>query len=224
MNLKQKKKFGSAIASTILSCAALSLAVVDTAQAAVLTYNFEVSRGWPSGFFKLNNTSLTGIGSEEIAVSEGRLNGLTASFDNNYQLQGKEYYDLAGAKAVFDRGEFQGLIARGSDSSTREINIPPEVEGGPFYTRYDGSAAWSMDINGRPLFWGYSEVLITYRTGGQLRQQMDRGAGQRFDYVPIAYTLVDTAAEPVPEPITFAGTALAIAGLSWLKHKKKMAV
>ena len=81
-----------------------------------------------------------------------------------------------------------------------------------------------MDINGRPLFWGYSEVLITYRTGGQLRQQMDRGAGQRFDYVPIAYTLVDTAAEPVPEPITFAGTALAIAGLSWLKHKKKMAV
>ncbi|MGB3263902.1 MAG: PEP-CTERM sorting domain-containing protein [Microcoleus sp.] len=35
---------------------------------------------------------------------------------------------------------------------------------------------------------------------------------------------VDTAAEPVPEPITAAGTALALAGLSWLKHKKKMAV
>ncbi|MBE9096275.1 PEP-CTERM sorting domain-containing protein [Tychonema sp. LEGE 07203] len=41
---------------------------------------------------------------------------------------------------------------------------------------------------------------------------------------PVSYTLVDTAAEPVPEPITAAGTALALSGLSWLKHKKKMAV
>ncbi|NJK75450.1 MAG: PEP-CTERM sorting domain-containing protein [Microcoleus sp. SU_5_6] len=42
-----------------------------------------------------------------------------------------------------------------------------------------------------------------------------------FNDSEIAYTLVDTAAEPVPEPITFAGTALALGGLSWLKYKKK---
>ncbi|MBE9185846.1 PEP-CTERM sorting domain-containing protein [Microcoleus sp. LEGE 07076] len=41
---------------------------------------------------------------------------------------------------------------------------------------------------------------------------------------PVSYTLVDTAAEPVPEPITVAGTALALVGLSWLKQNKKMAV
>ncbi|WP_442923128.1 PEP-CTERM sorting domain-containing protein [Microcoleus sp. A006_D1] len=35
---------------------------------------------------------------------------------------------------------------------------------------------------------------------------------------------MDTAAEPVPEPITVGGTALALAGLIWLKHKKKIAV
>ncbi|MEG3981036.1 PEP-CTERM sorting domain-containing protein [Microcoleus sp. D3_18a_C4] len=35
---------------------------------------------------------------------------------------------------------------------------------------------------------------------------------------------MDTAAEPVPEPIAVGGTALALAGLTWLKHKKKMAV
>ncbi|MEG4864871.1 MULTISPECIES: PEP-CTERM sorting domain-containing protein [Microcoleaceae] len=34
---------------------------------------------------------------------------------------------------------------------------------------------------------------------------------------------LDTAAEPVPEPLTVGGTALGLAGLSWLKHKKKMA-
>ncbi|MBE9119375.1 PEP-CTERM sorting domain-containing protein [Tychonema sp. LEGE 07199] len=36
--------------------------------------------------------------------------------------------------------------------------------------------------------------------------------------------VVDTAAEPVPEPLTVGGTALGLAGLSWLKHKKKTAV
>jgi hypothetical protein len=34
---------------------------------------------------------------------------------------------------------------------------------------------------------------------------------------------VNTEAEPVPEPLTAGGTALALAGLTWLKHKKKMA-
>jgi hypothetical protein len=38
---------------------------------------------------------------------------------------------------------------------------------------------------------------------------------------PVSYTLVKT--ETVPEPLTAGGTALALAGLSWLKHKKKMA-
>jgi hypothetical protein len=89
---------------------------------------------------------------------------------------------------------------------------------GPVYTRYEGSAVWRMYPamgNGKPLFWGYSSILITYLSGGQLRQIIDRGAGQQLNYVPMSYTLVDTAAEPVPEPLTFAGTALALAGLSW---------
>jgi hypothetical protein len=34
---------------------------------------------------------------------------------------------------------------------------------------------------------------------------------------------VNTEPEPVPEPLTSGGTALALAGLSWLKQKKKMA-
>ncbi|TAH27991.1 MAG: hypothetical protein EAZ10_07265 [Oscillatoriales cyanobacterium] len=58
MNQKQRQRLGSAIASTILSLAAVSLVGVDKAQAAVLTYNFQVAGS--SGFFKLSNSSLTG--------------------------------------------------------------------------------------------------------------------------------------------------------------------
>ena len=51
-------RLGSAIVSTILSYAAVSLVGVDQVQAAVLTYNFQVEEGGGSGFFKLSNSSL----------------------------------------------------------------------------------------------------------------------------------------------------------------------
>lgn len=222
MSQKQRQKLGSAIASTILSFAALSLGAVDKAQAAVLSYNFSTEGA--SGFFKFNNSSLTGIGSEQIAVSEGRLNTyLTASADVFYGLKGKDYYDLVGAIALFDQGDFLGLQASGSDYATRESDLP-DVPGGPFYVKYEGTARWQMANNGPfSLFWGYKEVLIRDR---DRVLQIDRGFG-KVDYAPVSYTLVDTAAEPVaepvPEPLTAGGTALALAGLSWLKHKKKMA-
>jgi hypothetical protein len=41
--------------------------------------------------------------------------------------------------------------------------------------------------------------------------------------VPVSLILVDTEPEAVPEPLTAGGTALALAGLTWLKQKKKMA-
>ncbi|AFZ09032.1 hypothetical protein Osc7112_4746 [Oscillatoria nigro-viridis PCC 7112] len=75
----------------------MSFVGVDQAQAAVLTYNFQVENSSRSGFFKLNNSSLTGIGYEEIAVSEGRLEGW------------EKYYNLAGATASFEQGDFRGL-------------------------------------------------------------------------------------------------------------------
>ncbi len=222
MNHKQRQRLGSAIASTILSCAAVSLAVVDKAQAAVLTYNFTMENSSSSGFLKFNNSSLTGIGYEGIAVSEGRLNTyLTASFPGgNYQLKGKDYYDLAGATALFYQGDFRGLQASGGDRAIREINISPDEPGGPYYIKYAGTAYWQMANNGPfSLFWGYKEVMISNR---DRVLAIDRGF-PRVNYANVSYTLVNTEAEPVPEPITVAGTALALAGLSWLKHKKKMA-
>jgi hypothetical protein len=208
MNQKQRQRFGSAIASTILSFVAVSVAAVDKAQAAVLTYNFEVEQGGGSGFLKLSNSSLTKTGLEALAVSEGRFNTLTASASKNY-------YDLAGAIAFFFQGEFRGLQASGGDREIRAL-------GGPYYTKYDRRASWSITSGGSSpdrwtsYFSGYSETIIWNYERAVL--VVDRTI---TNDAKVSYTLVDTAAEPVPEPITIAGTALALAGLSWLKHQKK---
>jgi hypothetical protein len=217
MNHKQMPRLGRAIASTILSVfGAVSLVGVDKAQAAVLTYNFD-AEGEASGFFKVDNSSLTGIEGEGIAVSQGRLyTRLTLA---PYKKQPKEYYDLAGATAYFYQGGFRGLQTYGGDYFTPEYNIW-EDEGVPYYTNYGGGLSWSINTIGGPpddrwtsLFSGYQEVV--FGSCCVARQII-------YD-TPVSFTLVDTEAEPVPEPLTAGAAALALAGLSWLKHKKKMA-
>jgi hypothetical protein len=205
MSYKQMPRLGSAIATTILSVfSGVLLVGVDQAQAAVLTYKFAAERGSPSGFFKVDNSSVTGIEVETIAVSQGRL--YTAFNLADYKKQPKEYYDLAGAIAYFYQGNFRGLYASGGDYITPEDNII-EYEGVIYYRGISGSASWSMDLK---RFSGYQEVIV----GCCIARVVDYGS-------PVSYTLVKT--ETVPEPLTAGGTALALAGLSWLKHKKKMA-
>jgi hypothetical protein len=65
---------------------------------------------------------------------------------------------------------------------------------------------------------GYSERHRSIN-GGSF-ELVNRSSTRDYE---VSYTLVNTEAEPVPEPLTAGGTALALAGLSWLKHKKKMA-
>jgi hypothetical protein len=240
MNQKQRQRLGSAIPGTILSCATLLLAAVDKAQAGVLTYNFTVrdqGRGVGSGFFKFNNSSLTGIATEEIAVSEGRFNTFLTATDSYYGLQGKDYYDLVGATVLFFEGEFLGLQAQGRDSASRATTIPLPpfitlpvpyiIPEGPFDVTYDIFVRWAIGSQrgfgtGRwlPTFSVYRDVFINDKNG----RFNARVGFTRIYNNDVDYTLTDTAAEPVPEPVTITGTALALAGLSWLKHKKKMAV
>ena len=217
MSYKQMPRLGSAIASTILSVFwAVSLVGVDKAQAAVLTYNFDGDDA--NGFFKVDNSSLTGTGIEveAIAVSQGRLYTWLTSGFNRYKRQPREYFDLAGATAYFYQGNFRGLRASGWDELTPEDNIIVD-EGETYYTNNTGHVVWSMDTYGltdemwTSVFQGYYEVILGSCC-------VDR----RIVYgTPVSYTLVNT--ETVPEPLTAGGTALALAGLSWLKHKKKMA-
>jgi hypothetical protein len=217
-------RLGSAIATTILSVfSAVSLVGVDKAQAAVLNYKFQTQGG--DGFFKVSNSSLTGIGVEEIAVSEGKFNGVTLDLPS--MTGGKEFYDLATtARVIFYQGALVGLQAGGGESGTSEFMIPPnEYNPEPFFLHFSGSALWSISTNTGGLysvFSGYRDIYIATSSDG-VPSRYNRYDRQIYYDSPVSYTLVDTTPEPVPEPLTAGGTALALAGLSWLKQKKKMA-
>ncbi len=219
MSHKLLPRLGSAIASTILSYAAVSLVGVDKAQAAVLTYNIDVGGGGGNlkDFLKVDTSLLTGIEQEYIPVSEGRFYSFTLG-------GGKEYYNLAGTAALFIQGQFSGLQTSGGDDVIREIIIPPGEPFGPLYVKVDRRISWFITTYPTPfprlgsVLDAYYEQYTTYDGGSPQRT----GRNYSTD-VPVYYTLVDTAPSPVPEPLTAGGTALALAGLSWLKHKKKMA-
>ncbi len=220
MNHKQMPRLGSAIASTILSLFwAVSLVGVDKAQAAVLTYHIGDS---PLNFFKVDDSSVTGIEYEYIAVSAGRLYDFTLGVTG-----AKEYYNLAGATAIFAEGDFRGLIASGSDLLTQEHLGTPDEPEAPFYSVEERYIFWEIYYTS---FFAYSEHSRRYFN---YQSYIDDGSLILEQYIPyyrpvwwgdVSYTLVKTEPSPVvPEPLTAGGTALALAGLSWLKHKKKMA-
>jgi hypothetical protein len=218
MNHKQMPRLGSAIASTILSVFwAVSLVGVDKAQAAVLTYQMDYD---DRNYFKVDNSLLTGIGYEgyeQIPIIEGRFYGFTLP-------GGREYYDLSAGQTtvLFYQREFRGLMFPGAGDSVSGVFSFPgdELDPEPYYYEYSISTYWSInyrDPEGSVLN-GYYDSYRAYNGGPWERWE-------RFFYsdVPVSYTLVNTEPSPVPEPLTAGGTALALAGLSWLKHKKKMA-
>jgi hypothetical protein len=194
---------------------AVSLVGVDKAQAAVLTYNFL----WDSrNFLKVDTSSLTEVGNGYSVgtVSEGRFYGYTS--------EGQEYNNFAGLTAIFLEGDFFGVQAGGSYASTTDYIIPPDEPYGPRFERVTTDGYWQIV---GPSFESYSETwrrLVNYQSyiedGSIVIESAVREGRSRME-TNIIYTLVDT--EPVPEPLTAGGTALALAGLTWLKHKKKMA-
>ncbi|MCC3602658.1 MAG: PEP-CTERM sorting domain-containing protein [Microcoleus sp. PH2017_29_MFU_D_A] len=216
------------LAGTAICYGAISIADMPIARSAVLTYNLKAP-GFASGLVKFSNSGIVGIGIEEATVSEGRLNtvfvaGLAGPSSPEYRLPRREYYDLAGAIALFFEGEFRGIKARGSDRLTEVVDIP-DTGFGEYYTRYESGAAWSLDTNGlsNPGRWisgfeGYTETYIYARTHFLGVERSPYRSGNTM-----LYELADTAAEPVPEPMTVAGTALALVGFAGFKQTKKMA-
>ena len=235
MSYKQMPRLGSAIASTILSLfSAVSLVGVDKAQAAVLTYNFHEETYGYNGFFKVDNSSLTGIGVEYVTVSEGEFNGFR--LDPSLYVDDYSYNNLAErASAVFYQGAFRGLATGQSVNGFRGFYYyPRELPWLPYgqYSETRGSASWEIVTRAldNPSMWtsrisGYSENRsewdrVIEKTQGSKEVYVSR---EEIDDAEVYYTLVDTEPEPVPEPLTAGGTALALAGLTWLKHKKKRA-
>jgi hypothetical protein len=101
----------------------------------------------------------------------------------------------------------------------------PDEPGGTFYWLDEWSLYWQIYFTS---FSGYEQRSRTYFN---YQSYIDDGSLIPTYYEPlfspfwrdkeVYYTLVNT--ETVPEPLTAGGTALALAGLSWLKHKKKRA-
>jgi hypothetical protein len=230
MSYKLRLRLGSAIASTILSlCSAVSLVGVDKAQAAVLHYNFQIENGVGGGFFQVDNSSLKRIGYEKLEVSYGGLN-TPFKVDDGYGppimsipglFEGMDvlfYYPylqtLIGAKAVFYQGNFLGLQESRS--------------GDGWYKGSTVDASWSFDLY--PTNAGmWTSRFSGYKETNYADAPLYFGSQAGLRYIEqvkdakVSYTLVDPEPEPIPEPLTAGGTALALAGLSWLKHKKKMA-
>jgi hypothetical protein len=119
---------------------------------------------------------------------------------------------LRGANAVFYQGDFLGLQDSRSDEG--------------WYKGSTITASWSFDLYQNASMW-------TSRFSGSYEESRcdpnsypgpySLPCTKQVDDAEVSYTLVDTEPSPVPEPLTAGGTALALAGLSWLKHKKKMA-
>jgi hypothetical protein len=176
----------------------------------------------------VDDSSLTGIGEEYIAVSEGRLD--TFLILTYRDEEAKEYYNLAeGARVLFYQGVFGGLSAFDGDSATHKYFYFEDEPYGSFSFYYSGSASWSIQTGLRTDDEMWISFLEGYKDGYYTNLTTPGGEGSVLferSFVrdtPVTYTLVDTQPSPVPEPLTVGGTALALAGLSWLKHKKKMA-
>jgi hypothetical protein len=201
---------------------AVSLVGVDKAQAATLTYNFGVA-GLGGGFFKFNNSSLTGIGFEGISVSEGSFLGFTFG-----ELGSKKEDDnVLEATAMFYGGRFLGVQTLGASyRSISDYIIPPDAPYGPRFERYETSGSWYINVTSAAWSRESERKLVNYQSyiedGSIVIEHYEREFRYIVTNAEVSYTLVNTEPEPVPEPLTSGGTALALAGLSWLKQKKKM--
>lgn len=204
-----RKKLAVAIASTALSYGAIATLEAPKAEAAVLTYSFKVGLG--NGSFTFDNSSITGIGFEDVTISEG-----TLSFFYEPRIwRTKKEYNLAGEIVRLYKGELVGLIAQGK-----------EVYSGIVYgdgrsDSYLHTENWEFHAYGHfpVMSWSTNTSCGTYL--------IYCGIIKSYDNYVIYSKVSEQPSEPltqVPEPLTMAGTALAFASLVRLKQKKKIAV
>jgi hypothetical protein len=239
MNNQILNKILGIISTTALGIATGLVAEIPKAQAAVLTYNFTANTtGWTtgnySGYFKFDNSPLTGIGEEIVPISEGIFNFVDA--ENK-----PDSYLLSSKKSIFeDRVSFQSTGA-----GLGGVEIAAYVLDGDFL----GLSFGKESIYSTSLINSFRHryerrygdlILVDYLSDslylkidpytdaiyGRLNESVNHFATVNRPYQgTVTYTgpvraVGEIAAEPVPEPITLAGTALALAGCATLKHKK----
>jgi hypothetical protein len=224
MTKKTAQKLVSAVLGTALSYAAISAVAASKVEAAVLTYNFSVSGSF-GGSFKVDSASLQQQENHSdpkhqfALISEGQFN----FFDSFTKLKP---YSLAGNKVLFYDGKIGALLASGGDG----IVEAGDPRGGVI--SFDRRVYWSFTgyTHGySPSLYATSvatlihEILITPRTGSQLIERKILQIDRDVSYTLVNESNIDGAAT-VPEPITMAGTALAIAGFAAFKNRRKRVI
>ncbi|MGL5063370.1 MAG: PEP-CTERM sorting domain-containing protein [Microcoleus sp.] len=237
------------IGGTIFSIGTGLAVATPKAEAAVLTYNFQATTtGWNAGtydgYFKIDNSSLTGIGEEAIPISEGVFNFLASDgtpmsyslrslgsqmpFRGTSPIPGVDPPGVTGMSAVdiaafMLDGNFLGLsIGRlGAPSlyvssiSSNRVLIDEGMRLGVRYTYY---MAQILHLTVNP----YSDVIEGYLSVPRHRLLLNeiRPYQGTVTYSGPTRVVGDIAVEPVPEPMTVAGTTLALAGFAAFKRKK----
>jgi hypothetical protein len=221
MTNKTAKRLVSALLATALSYAAISAVATFKAQAAVLTYNFSVA-GSSGGFFKVDSASFqqqenSSDSKHQFAlISEGQFN-FVDPFSN------PKPYSLVGSKVLFYDGKIGALLASGGG----RIVEAGDPRGGAisfdrrlFWKFFGYTHGYSPSLYATSLATLIHEVLITPRSGSQLIERKIFRLNQDVSYTLVNETNID-GAESVPEPITMAGTALAIAGFAAFKNRRR---
>jgi hypothetical protein len=224
MTNKTAQKLVSAVLGTALSYAAISAVAASKVEAAVLTYNFSVSGSF-GGSFKVDSASLqqqenSADPKHQFAlISEGQFN-FVDPFTN------PKPYSLAGNKVLFYDGKIGALLASGADRIVEAGDPRGDV------ISFDRGVSWefvgythgySPSLYATSVATLIHEILITPRSGRQLIERRIFQINQDVSYTLVNETNVD-GAEPVPEPITMAGTALAIAGCVAFKKGRKSVI
>ncbi|MCU0546216.1 MAG: PEP-CTERM sorting domain-containing protein [Oscillatoriaceae cyanobacterium Prado104] len=242
MNNQILKKFWGIIGTTALAIATGLATETTPAKAAVLTYNFTANTtGWTtgnySGYFKFDNSSLTGIGEEIVPISEGIFNFVDA--------ENKPYsYNLQSSKSTFE-----GRVSFEASRGFGGVEIAAYLFGGNFlglsFGRPTNSAFYTTSvINGfRHRYERHylGITLVDYLSDslyltidpytdaiyGRLNESPNHFATVNRPYQgTVTYTgparaVGEIPAHSIPEPMTVAGTALAFVGFAGLKRKKK---
>jgi len=214
--LKNKLHYLIGVATgTVVSYGMIATQLVQPAQAAVLTSNFEVynvSEGFgdfPHGTFNFDNSSLTGQGREWTNVLSGVFNFVKPGFPR------KPYaYDLSSGRVNFLDGKFMGLSAGGSSRSDEPMDsrIYFDLEQGKLVEQaLYRDLGWSiepMEPYGRNILVGLENIQ---------QGRFNVGIYGEMSYSEPA----EIGTVPVPEPTTIIGTAFAFASLVQLKRKRK---
>lgn len=214
--MRKNTLLGAMLGSTLIA-----FGISGNAQAATLTYNFtfnvyrgsnNANIGQFNGSFSLDNSGLTGVGVENVPVAQGTFDWLRAAvwydpdkINNNYVVglfPNLGPWDLAGSVAKILDGRFQGIMANGYDSASKDIssnywysNNTWKLEDKSFNATWDYGWSWlgsgSEDLYGQFKIEGPEEVVEMTET------------------------------EAVPEPLTMLGSILGFGAIALRRAKRK---